>query len=138
MHWVTCTHTINRQLKKKVLMFYCVYLTELEMKSHWECQIQFFLSLVVLHNLLGREKTMLSQQVFSLRHLKCSLQRRQMLLLENVKYRIFALFQGLLLAEWDPNDQSHKLYPYSHVFDFTIKTSPQFVDETGTDQQYEL
>lgn len=61
-----------------------------------------------------------------------------MLLLENVKYRIFALFQGLLLAEWDPNDQSHKLYPYSHVFDFTIKTSPQFVDETGTDQQYEL
>lgn len=61
-----------------------------------------------------------------------------MLLLENVKYRIFALFQGLLLAERDPNDQSHKLYPYSHVFDFTIKTSPQFVDETGTDQQYEL
>lgn len=47
-------------LKKNVLMFYCVYLTELEMKSHWECQIQFFLSLVVLHNLLGREKTMLS------------------------------------------------------------------------------
>lgn len=61
-----------------------------------------------------------------------------MLLLENIKYRIFALFQSFLLAEWDPNDQTYKLYPYSQVFDFTTKTSPQFGDETGTEQQYKL
>lgn len=62
-----------------------------------------------------------------------------MLLLENLKYRIFALFQSFLLAEWGPqwpNIQTLSIQP--SIWFHSEKTSPQFGDETGTEQQYKL
>lgn len=42
LHWNTCIDIRNKQHKKGFKGVLVIYLTEFEMKSHWECQLQFF------------------------------------------------------------------------------------------------